>query len=75
MFSGLARAYAVTGSKPTQEKVHRLVRRFRGKPWKPTGKFYVDLPVAGLYLRQKPAVGLIDGPMEFAGGSHRDGCC
>ena len=26
--SGLARAYAVTGSKPTQEKVHRLVRAF-----------------------------------------------
>ncbi len=26
--SALARAYAVTGSKPTQEKVHRLVRAF-----------------------------------------------
>src|SRR5258707_14807986 len=39
--SGLARAYAVTGSKPTQAKVHRLVRAF-GQTVEPTGKFYVD---------------------------------
>jgi hypothetical protein len=39
--SGLARAYAVTGSKPTQEKIHRLVRGF-AETVEPQGKFYVD---------------------------------
>ena len=34
--SGLARAYAVTGSKPTREKVHRLVRAF-AQTVEPTG--------------------------------------
>src|SRR5947209_2679526 len=37
--SALARAYAVTGSRPTQEKVHRLVRAF-GETVEPAGKFY-----------------------------------
>src|ERR1700736_6765544 len=39
--SGLARAYAVTGSKPTQEKVQRLVRAY-AQTVDPAGKFYVD---------------------------------
>src|SRR5271154_3927399 len=39
--SGLARAYAITGSKPTQEKVQRLVRAY-GATVDPAGKFYVD---------------------------------
>lgn len=37
--SGLARAYAVTGDKPTQEKIFRLVRGF-GETVDPAGKFY-----------------------------------
>src|SRR5208282_5242853 len=44
--SGLARASAATGSKPTQEKVHRLVRAF-GETVEPTGKFYVDYRLPG----------------------------
>src|SRR5690349_5222583 len=39
--SSLARAYAVTDSKATQEKVQRLVRGY-AKTLDPTGKFYVD---------------------------------
>src|SRR5256885_14775639 len=39
--SGLARAYAVTGAKPTQEKVHRLVRAY-AQTVGTAGKVYVD---------------------------------
>jgi DUF1680 family protein len=61
--SGLARAYAVTGSKPTQEKVHRLVRGF-AETVEPTGKFYVDYRLPG-YTFDKTCCGLIDAH-EFA---------
>ena len=61
--SGLARAYAVTGSKPTQEKVQRLVRAF-GATVEPAGKFYVDYPLPG-YTFDKTCCGLIDAH-EFA---------
>ena len=61
--SALARAYAVTGSKPTQEKVHRLVRGF-GATVEPAGKFYrgYHLPA---YTYDKTSCGLIDAH-EFA---------
>jgi len=61
--SGLARAYAVTGSKPTQEKVHRLVKAF-GATVEPSGKFYVDYRLPG-YTFDKTNCGLIDAH-EFA---------
>lgn len=61
--SGLARAYAVTGSKPTQEKVHRLVRAF-GETVEPAGKFYVDYRLPA-YTFDKTCCGLIDAH-EFA---------
>jgi len=61
--SGLARAYAVTGSQPTQEKVHRLVRAFAATV-EPTGKFYVDYRLPG-YTFDKTCCGLIDAH-EFA---------
>jgi DUF1680 family protein len=61
--SGLARAYAVTGSKPTQQKVQRLVRGF-GETVEPTGKFYVDYRLPG-YTFDKTCCGLIDAH-EFA---------
>jgi len=56
--SGLSRAYAVTGSRPTQEKVHRLVRAF-GATVEPSGKFYrgYHLPA---YTYDKSSCGLID---------------
>jgi uncharacterized protein len=56
--SGLARAYAVTGSKPTQAKVHRLVRGFAATV-EPAGKFYVDYRLPG-YTFDKTCCGLID---------------
>ncbi len=56
--SGLARAAAVTGSKPTQEKVQRLVRAF-AETVEPTGKFYVDYRLPG-YTFDKTCCGLID---------------
>ena len=61
--SGLARAYGVTGSKPTQEKIHRLVRAF-GETVEPAGKFYrgYHLPA---YTYDKTSCGLIDAH-EFA---------
>jgi DUF1680 family protein len=54
--SGLARAYAVTGSKPTQAKVRRLVRAFASTV---TTKFYdgYHLPA---YTYDKISCGLID---------------
>lgn len=56
--SGLARAYAVTGSKPTQEKVQRLVRAYAATV-EPKGKFYVDYRLPG-YTFDKTCCGLID---------------
>jgi DUF1680 family protein len=61
--SGMARAYAVTGDKATQAKVHRLVRAF-GETVEPTGKFYVDYRLPG-YTFDKTCCGLIDAH-EFA---------
>ena len=61
--SGLARAYAVTGSKPTQEKVQRLVRGY-AQTIDPTGKFYVDYRLPA-YTFDKTCCGLIDAH-EFA---------
>jgi uncharacterized protein len=61
--SGLSRAYAVTGSKATQEKVHRLVRAF-GETVDPSGKFYVDYHLPA-YTYDKTSCGLIDAH-EFA---------
>ena len=54
--SGLARAYAVTGSKPTQAKVQRLVQAFAPTV---TTKFYdgYHLPA---YTYDKTSCGLID---------------
>lgn len=61
--SGLSRAYAVTGSKATQEKVHRLVRAF-AETAEPSGKFYVDYHLPA-YTYDKTSCGLIDAH-EFA---------
>ena len=61
--SGLARAYAVTGDKATQEKVHRLVKAF-GETVEPSGKFYVDYHLPA-YTYDKTSCGLIDAH-EFA---------
>ncbi|HET9088183.1 MAG TPA: beta-L-arabinofuranosidase domain-containing protein [Acidobacteriaceae bacterium] len=54
--SGLARAYAVTGHKPTQAKVQRLVHGFARTV---TPKFYVDYPLPA-YIFDKTNCGLID---------------
>jgi uncharacterized protein len=61
--SALARAYAATGSKPTQEKVQRLVRGF-GETVEPAGKFYIDYRLPA-YTFDKTCCGLIDAH-EFA---------
>ncbi len=61
--SGLARAYAVTGSKATQEKVHRLVRGF-GETVEASGKFYEGYHLPA-YTYDKTSCGLIDAH-EFA---------
>ncbi len=61
--SALARAYAVTGSKATQEKVYRLVRGYAATV-EPTGKFWVDYRLPG-YTFDKICCGLIDAH-EFA---------
>jgi DUF1680 family protein len=60
--SGLARAYAVTGSKPTQAKVQRLISAFAPTV---TPRFYdgYHLPA---YTYDKTSCGLIDAH-EFAG--------
>ena len=72
--SGLSRAYAVTGSKPTQEKVQRLVRGFAATV-EPTGKFYVDYPLPG-YTFDKTCCGLIDAHqfavVEYSSGIVRE---
>ena len=62
--SGLARAYAITGSKPTQEKVQRLVRAY-AQTVEPAGKFYVDYRLPA-YTFDKICCGLIDA-YAFAG--------
>jgi len=63
--SGLSRAYAITGSKPTQQKVQRLVAAFT-----PTisSKFYdgYHLPA---YTYDKTSVGLVDA-YRFAGDNN-----
>lgn len=61
--SGLARAYAVTGSKSTREKVHRLVRGY-AQTVDPAGKFYVNYRLPA-YTFDKTCCGLIDAH-EFA---------
>jgi hypothetical protein len=61
--SALARAYAVTGSKPTQAKVQRLVRAF-AETVEPQGKFYVNYHLPA-YTYDKTSCGLIDAH-EFA---------
>ena len=61
--SALARAYGVTGSKETQQKVNRLVRAF-GETVEPSGKFYVDYRLPA-YTFDKTNCGLIDAH-EFA---------
>lgn len=61
--SGLARAYAITGSKPTQEKINRLVRAY-AQTVDPEGKFYVDYCLPA-YTYDKTSCGLIDAH-EFA---------
>jgi DUF1680 family protein len=60
--SGLARAYAATGSQPTRDKVHRLVRGFAATV---TEKFYTDYPLPA-YTFDKINCGLIDAH-QFAG--------
>jgi uncharacterized protein len=62
--SGLARAYAATGSKPTREKIHRLVRGFA-----PTvcSKFYDNYHLPA-YTYDKTSCGLIDA-YRYAGDS------
>jgi uncharacterized protein len=62
--SGLARAYAITGDKATQEKIDRLVRGY-GAAVDPAGKFYVDYRLPA-YTFDKTCCGLIDAH-EFAG--------
>ncbi|MGA2891033.1 MAG: beta-L-arabinofuranosidase domain-containing protein [Terracidiphilus sp.] len=59
--SGLARAYAVTGAKPTQAKVRRLVRAFAPTI---TTKFYDSYHLPA-YTYDKTCCGLIDAH-EFA---------
>jgi DUF1680 family protein len=54
--SALARAYAVTGSRPTQAKVHRLVAAFAPTV---TSKFYDDYHLPA-YTFDKTNCGLID---------------
>jgi DUF1680 family protein len=61
--SAMARAYAVTGSKATQEKTFRLVRAY-AETVEPAGKFYVDYRLPG-YTFDKTCCGLIDAH-EFA---------
>lgn len=54
--SALARAYAITGDKPTQAKVHRLVEGFAQTI---TPKFYENYPLPA-YTFDKSNCGLID---------------
>jgi len=56
--SALARFAAATRSKPTREKVRRLVRGY-AQTVDPTGKFFVDLRYPG-YTYDKLILGLLD---------------
>jgi DUF1680 family protein len=60
--SGLARDYAATGSKPTQEKVQRLVRGYAAAI---SRKFYQGNRFPA-YIYDKVSIGLLDAH-EFAG--------
>ncbi len=61
--SGLARAYAVTGSVETRAKVHRLVKGY-SETLDAKGKFFVDYRLPA-YTYDKLSCGLIDA-YEFA---------
>jgi uncharacterized protein len=56
--SGLARAYAVTGSEPTKAKINRLVKGY-GETLDPKAKFFVDYRLPA-YTYDKLSCGLID---------------
>jgi len=56
--SGLARAYAVTGSEATKVKVNRLVKGY-GETLDPKAKFFVDYRLPA-YTYDKLSCGLID---------------
>jgi DUF1680 family protein len=56
--SGLSRAYAVTGSEPTQAKVNRLVKGY-AETVDPKAKFFVDYRLPA-YTYDKLSCGLID---------------
>lgn len=56
--SGLARAYAVTGSEPTRAKINRLVKGY-GETLDPKAKFFVDYRLPA-YTYDKLSCGLID---------------
>ena len=61
--SGLARAYAITGSQATQAKVNRLVRAY-AQTVDSAGTFYVDYDLPA-YIYDKMCCALIDAH-EFA---------
>ena len=61
--SALARSYAVTGSTPTRDKIHRLVQGY-GETLDAKAKFFVDYRLPA-YTYDKLSVGLIDA-YEFA---------
>jgi DUF1680 family protein len=61
--SGLARAYAVTGSEPTRAKINRLVRGY-AETLDPKAKFFIDYRLPA-YTYDKLSCGLIDAH-EFA---------
>ena len=61
--SGLARAYAVTGSEPTRAKINRLVKGY-AETLDPKAKFFVDYRLPA-YTYDKLSCGLIDAH-EFA---------
>ena len=61
--SGLARAYAVTGSEPTRAKINRLVKGY-GETLDAKAKFFVDYRLPA-YTYDKLSCGLIDAH-EFA---------
>jgi len=56
--SGLARAYAVTGSEPTREKINRLVKGY-GETLDPQAKFFAGYRLPA-YTYDKISCGLID---------------
>ena len=56
--SGLARAYAVTGSEPTRAKINRLVKGY-GETLDAKAKFFIDYRLPA-YTYDKLSCGLID---------------